>query len=943
MTRFYHLIVHWPKLTLLLALLLTGLFGYYARQFRIDSSVEHLLATNDPNKKYYEEVRALFGNDDITVIGLVTEDVYTPATLEKIRRITQQIEKIDGVQSVRSLTNVPDPIADLSFPPLLIPQIPTDADALAALRRKIEEQYPIYLNLVTKDAKGAAIIVYFKPLSDDEFLNKKIDDQLQTIVAREQGPEHLYLTGMQNIKVKSLEMMKEDLRTFTPLSLAVIMGVLGFCFRNLRGVLLPLLSVLCGVVWTLGIMVLTGEAITIGTLVLPSLLIVIGSTYSIYVIAQYEEEAEKGGTAAEVVLRAFSRVSLPVVIAAFTTVVGFVTLLVNRIATIRALGLYAAIGFASVTVIVLTLIPAILVLLPLSRRKRTRTSEGRLTVLLARVGQFNRNYQKPIIVVATLMILPCLWGITRIRADSDFLKFFKPNSAVRRANEIINERIGGTQIFSVVVNSGQKGGVVTPDLLKRIKCLQRHLATIPGVDQTLSLADYADLVDRGLHNSPAEGDIVVDEAGAPPSSAPAAAPVTPLWDLLQCDQPQGEAAEQLAAQLTERLESALKLVKNMSAATLASVATIDFSITNMVVRTRLTSSSDIVGAAEEVRRYAKDHFPPEVNVRPTGSLILLNEATEDIVWGQITSLGFALVVIFVVLSLMFLSAKVGLLSLLPNLLAILVLFGAMGWTGVTLNLGTSIIASIAIGIAVEDAIRYLARLSAEIQATHDQDLAIFQTVSTVGKPIIYASTALGLGFLTLLFSNFVPIQKFGILTAITIAAAFVNDLVLLPALLATTRIITLWDVLYLKLGKDPHKTIGLFEGLRPSQAKIVTLMGEVKAFPHGQAIVRQGDLGHEMFVLIGGRAEVRVNSTGHFRVIRELKRGDVFGEMGLIRHHERTADVIAAEDVEVLVVNERFLDRMQRRYPRIGAKIFLNIAKVLSDRLEQETTYRAAS
>jgi hypothetical protein len=344
-----------------------------------------------------------------------------------------------------------------------------------------------------------------------------------------------------------------------------------------------------------------------------------------------------------------------------------------------------------------------------------------------------------------------------------------------------------------------------------------------------------------------------------------------------------------------------------------------------------------------VRRYAKDHFPPEVNVRPTGSLILLNEATEDIVWGQITSLGFALVVIFVVLSLMFLSAKVGLLSLLPNLLAILVLFGAMGWTGVTLNLGTSIIASIAIGIAVEDAIRYLARLSAEIQATHDQDLAIFQTVSTVGKPIIYASTALGLGFLTLLFSNFVPIQKFGILTAITIAAAFVNDLVLLPALLATTRIITLWDVLYLKLGKDPHKTIGLFEGLRPSQAKIVTLMGEVKAFPHGQAIVRQGDLGHEMFVLIGGRAEVRVNSTGHFRVIRELKRGDVFGEMGLIRHHERTADVIAAEDVEVLVVNERFLDRMQRRYPRIGAKIFLNIAKVLSDRLEQETTYRAAS
>jgi len=373
-----------------------------------------------------------------------------------------------------------------------------------------------------------------------------------------------------------------------------------------------------------------------------------------------------------------------------------------------------------------------------------------------------------------------------------------------------------------------------------------------------------------------------------------------------------------------------------SANTFAAVLNWDSSIARVVVRTRLTSSSDIVHTANEVRRYGKEHFPPEVTVRPTGSLILLNEATEDIVWGQITSLGFALAVILVVLSLLFLSVKVGFLSLLPNILAILLLFGVMGMTGITLNLGTSIIASIAIGIAVEDAIRYLTRLSDEIRTTHDQEKALFQTISTVGKPMISGSTTLGLGFLVFLFSSFVPIQKFGFLTALTIAAAFVNDLVLLPALLATTRIITLWDLLYLKLGKDPHKTIGLFEGLRPSQAKIVTLMGEYKAFPHGQAIVRQGELGNEMFVLIGGKAEVQVTVSGHSRVVRELYRGDVFGEMGLLRHHQRTADVIAVEDVEVLVVNERFLMLMQRRYPRIGAKIFLNVAKILSDRLERE-------
>src|SRR5438128_3393994 len=161
MKRFNHLIVQWPKLTLLLGLLLTSFFAYHASHLRIDSSVENLYAQNDPNKKYYDEVVALFGSDDMAVIGLVTEDVYTSATLEKIRRITAEVEKVDGVESVKSLTNLPDPLADLGAPPLLIPRIPSDPAALAALRRKVES-ISIYLNVVSRDGKGAAILIFFK-------------------------------------------------------------------------------------------------------------------------------------------------------------------------------------------------------------------------------------------------------------------------------------------------------------------------------------------------------------------------------------------------------------------------------------------------------------------------------------------------------------------------------------------------------------------------------------------------------------------------------------------------------------------------------------------------------------------------------------------------------------------------------------------------------------
>jgi uncharacterized protein len=926
MKQFNHLVVKRPKLFVLIIFLLSSFLGYYASHFHIDSSVENLYDQNDPNKKYYEEVRARFGSDDMGVIGLVTDNVYTSATLEKIKRVTTEVEKVDGVESVQSLTTVPDPLADISNPPLLIPRLPVDRAALDALGHKVADN-PIYLNVVSRDGRGAAILVVFRQyVGENESQQKKRDDRLQEIVAREQGPEKLYFTGMQHITVNSLRLMQRDLWTFTPLSFAIIMVVLGFCFRNIRGVLLPLMSVLCGVVWTLGIMVLTGESITIGTLVLPSLLIVIGSTYSIYIIAQYEDEIQKGGTAQEVVLRALTRITVPVIVAAFTTVVGFATLLVSRIATIRALGLYAAVGFFCLTVVVLTLMPAVLALLPLPHRRVPKRESNRLAALLAQVGQFDREYRVPIMATAIFVAVACLWGISRIRADSNFIQYFKRSSPVRRANEIIGEKIGGTQNFEIIVSSGKKEGAMTFDLLKRIKGLQTYLATLPGIDQTLSIVDYCELIDRAIQRSRADNTVNRGDAGKPPTPPTTSTDtrMTTFW----------ERPEQLGgvAQLVY-----LNQQEQGPSNTFAPVLSSDSSIARIVVRTRLTSSRDIVHTADEVRRYGKEHFPPEVTVRPTGSLILLNEATEDIVWGQITSLSFALVVIFLVLSLLFLSIKVGLLSLLPNLLAIMLLFGVMGMTGINLNLGTSIIASIAIGIAVEDAIRYLARLSDEIRTTHDQEKAIFQTISTVGKPIIYSSAALGLGFMVFIFSNFVPIQKFGFLTALTVGAAFVNDLVLLPALLATTRIITLWDLLYLKLGKDPHKTIGLFEGLRPSQAKIVTLMGELKAFPGGQVIVRQGELGNEMFVIIGGRAQVRISVGGQSRIVRELNRGDVFGEMGLIRHHKRNADVVAVEDVEVLVLNERFLARMQRRYPRIGARVFLNVAKILSDRLERES------
>jgi uncharacterized protein len=234
MQRVSSLILLWPRLVLVILLVVTGFFGFHARHVQLDFSVENLLASDDPNKAYYDEIRTLFGNDDLAVIGLLTDNVYTPAALEKIRRITAQVEKIDGVSSVNSLTNAPDPIANVDEPPLLIPQVPTSPEAFAAIRSKVEDN-PIYLNLVSRDAKGAAILIFFKPLTDEAFANKQIEERLQEILARERGNDELYLAGTQNLKLNSVKLMREDLQTFTPLSILVIMGVLAACFARSVG------------------------------------------------------------------------------------------------------------------------------------------------------------------------------------------------------------------------------------------------------------------------------------------------------------------------------------------------------------------------------------------------------------------------------------------------------------------------------------------------------------------------------------------------------------------------------------------------------------------------------------------------------------------------------------------------------------------------------------
>jgi len=301
MERFGRWLAAHPLVVVLANVVVTLVLGLWAVQVRIENSLESMLPAGDPKVEYYNATRAIFGSDDVGVIGVRAADVFAPATIEKIARVTDAVAKVPGVEKVLSIANAKDPAADVLHPPPLLRDIPPSPGEVAALKQKLIAT-PLYgKNLVADDFRGAAINVFFENLSDAEYLDRGVDRKIHDILEGATGPEEFFYTGAAHVKQAAVELIRRDLFRFTPLALALILIVLWLSFRTVRGVLLPVLAIAMALVWTLGALVLDGKAITLGTFILPPLLLVVGASYAIHVMARYYEQVTVGAPPDELV------------------------------------------------------------------------------------------------------------------------------------------------------------------------------------------------------------------------------------------------------------------------------------------------------------------------------------------------------------------------------------------------------------------------------------------------------------------------------------------------------------------------------------------------------------------------------------------------------------------------------------------------------------------
>jgi CRP-like cAMP-binding protein len=327
-----------------------------------------------------------------------------------------------------------------------------------------------------------------------------------------------------------------------------------------------------------------------------------------------------------------------------------------------------------------------------------------------------------------------------------------------------------------------------------------------------------------------------------------------------------------------------------------------------------------------------------VLVRYTGEAILYNNAADYMAVNEVTSFGFTFVVIGLVHALLFMSFRAGVLSLIPNVVPIVCVFGFMGLAGVPLNTATAMIATIAVGIAVDDTVHHMITLSRQLNEHHDQQVAMVNTMKSQGRPIIYVSLALAAGFLVSVVSPLVPAAHFGLFAALVMIVAMVAELVLTPILMYSVRLVTLWDLVLLRMRPEVVRAAPLLAGLSQWEARKVVLLGKLQQLGPGQLAIRKGDAGTQMYMLVSGRARVfDTSADGREKTLAVLQPGAVFGEMGLLTRETRSASVVADTPCEVLELDFQALERIRMRFPYTGAKLFRNLARMLSDRLRRAT------
>ncbi len=696
---------------------------------KISTTASVIQPDHHPLLTISDEIKKTFGSVE-NVIAVLGGDIYTAPRIIELRKLTTQLESVYGVAKVTSLANFSKLEQDDGFiktSKLFKNDTPTALE-LAAARAYINQESA---RLVTKDGQNTIIIVEMKTGADQQKFGTEVGKTINAAWAGEKA-----IAGAPYIIAEVNRTLVNDIQVVGLVALGLILLFLFLNFRSIHGVILPLIQVVLGLVWSMGLY--GWSAGTFGSLTAIGIIAVlaVGSSFSLHLLGRFYAELAKSKNKTDALRATFSETAQGVVISAIAIIASMMTLWLSDISTLRDLGTLIIFGIIGALAGAMTLLPALVNILPQPKVRVNPERPGAITGLLTALARFVNAHRVIMMIAAGGLIIFGLIGALRIKPNTSYISFFPKNSQTVKNIAKVDKLFGGTSSIGVLI----EGDILEPKILNAIQTFStRAKSEIAGVTNTISLADTIITLNNlftGKREIPVSREKVAQELLIYQSSAD----TTAITQQLSLNQQQ--TVVQVGVPLGDTFSTRIYY--------------------------------------NQIKALSEDVFKDIATVK-VGGQGLSGLALEDaMIRDFIISLSLAIVLVIIIDSFVR-SFKAAIVTISSLIMTVVLQYGLLGWLGIDLNISTMLLGALAIGVG-DYAIHLTVRFLEERRLGKTPEEALETTIITSGRSILFTALTLGAGFAALSFSQLQPVSSLGQMMVFTVLAVGISSLTLLPAM-----------------------------------------------------------------------------------------------------------------------------------------------------------------
>jgi predicted RND superfamily exporter protein len=746
------------RLPLLIVVFLITVFMAYQAQFvTMSYKFGGILPKDDSTQVEYDRFTERFSEDgNVLVLGVKGENFHSYPIFAEWYELGNDLRKIDGVDSVFSEAHLFTLKKNNDLRKFQLERVvqrkPQSEEEVDSLKKEISS-LPFYSGLLFNDSTGASLMMLFT--NRDKFNS---EERVQVVEAIEQRVDEftattgldVHLSGLPYIRTMQTAKIKQELGMFVGLAAAITALLMFLFFKSFRVMLISLLVVIVGVIWSLGTISLLGFKLSALMGLIPPLIIVIGVPNCVFLLNKYHSEYKKHGNQIKALNRVIHKVGNATFMTNATTAMGFATFIFTQSAMLKEFGIVASINILSVFLLSLIIIPGLFSFINPPRERHVKHLErawvGNVVSVLERLV---KNHRVATYIGTLIVIGLSIFGMTKVQSTGNIVDDLPKDDQIIKDLNFLEENFAGVMPLEILVSTKDSSRVTKDKTLRKIEKLQGVLESYPEISRSLAITDAVKFAKQAYYNGlPSKYSLI---------SSYEKSFIAPYIRGNENDVGNVSQIFLDSTQYTTRIS-----------AQIADIGTIEL---------------DSLMSSLKPKVY--EIFPrDEYKVTLTGTSIVFLDGTDYLVKNLFISLAIAISVIAILMALLFSSARMVLISLIPNIIPLLFTAGLMGFFGIAIKPSTILVFSIAFGISVDDTIHFLSKYRQELKArSWDISTCIINAVHETGVSMIYTSIILFFGFLVFTASNFGGTVALGMLVSVTLLVAMISNLVLLPSML----------------------------------------------------------------------------------------------------------------------------------------------------------------